>query len=196
MSNVVAFPGAAPRDSARYTQVAIILHWLIALLLVAQILGGWYVSDNLKGAEKFAAIQIHKSMGLTILLLSLARLGWRLAHKPPPLPQAMPHWQKLAAHGVHVGLYVLMIGIPLSGWIMISSAPYVVKTSWWGLFDWPSLPLRGLEATRAINQGAGSAHSALVWAMVGLWAIHVAAALKHQFADRDGLLGRMIPFLK
>jgi cytochrome b561 len=196
MANVVEFPGSAPRESARYTRVAIVLHWLIALLLMLQILGGWYVSDNLEGAEKFAAIQIHKSTGLTILMLSLARLAWRLAHRPPPLPAGMPPWQKLAAHGVHVGLYALMIGIPLSGWVMISSTPYVVKTQWWGLFEWPGLPLRGLEATKAINEGAGAAHSALVWAMVALWALHVAAALKHQFADKDGLLARMIPFLK
>lgn len=195
MTNVVDFPGS-PREAVRYTRVAIILHWVIALLLVLQILGGWYVSDNLEGAEKFAAIQVHKSMGLTILMLSLVRLAWRLGHRPPPPPAGMPGWQKTVAALTHAGFYVLIIAIPLSGWVMASSTPYVVKTLWWGLFEWPGLPLRGLEASKAINDAAGSAHSALVWATIGLWALHVAAALKHQFVNRDGVLGRMLPFLK
>ena len=195
MANVVDFPGTE-RSQTRYTTVAIVLHWTIAVLLVLQIIGGWVAEDVLKGAAKFQAFQIHKSMGLTILLLTFARLAWRLGHKPPPPPAGMPDWQKAAASAVHVGFYVLLIAIPLSGLVLISSSSYVVKTMWWGLVQVPELPLRGLENSKAIHDAAGNAHSLLVWGTIVLWALHVGAALKHQFVDRDGVLGRMLPFLK
>lgn len=184
--------------SPRYTAVAIILHWLIAIMLAGQIFGGWLAADEgTPRAQAFQLFQLHKSFGLTILALSLARLGWRLGHRPPPMPEAMAGWERAAARGVHVLFYILIIAMPLSGWALISSAPYTVTTMYFGLFEVPLLPvfsdvMRGKETHEALE----SAHSALVWLTIGLLVLHVGAALKHHFVNRDGVLSRMLPFLK
>jgi cytochrome b561 len=179
----------------RYTTVAIALHWLIAAAIVLQILGGWRMED-LEGAEKFEAFQVHKSAGITILLLSLVRLGWRLANPPPPLPDGMKPWEIMAAKLTHVGFYALMIGIPIGGWIIISTSPYSVTTMVWGLFEWPKLPLGDLPFKKALNEIAKSGHSAAAWATIGLLGLHVGAVLKHAFVNKDDVPGRMLPFLR
>jgi cytochrome b561 len=107
---------AGNQQRSTYTKVAIALHWIIAGAIVLQILGGWQMED-LKGTEKFAAFQTHKSLGLTILILSMVRLLWRIANPPPALPEGMKGWEVLAAKFTHVAFYFLMIGIPLGGWI-------------------------------------------------------------------------------
>lgn len=192
----MASTAAFPRDEGRYTSVAIALHWLIAAMLVVQIFGGWMMED-LPRAERFQVIQLHKSAGLTILLLTLVRLGWRLANPPPPLPAGMTGWERMAAGVTHIGFYVLILAIPLSGWVMISTTPYTIATMYWGLFEWPKIPgLADLAIRGSLNEGAESAHSALVWGAIVLWALHVGAALKHHFVNRDGVLARMLPFLR
>lgn len=191
---------AAEQSFARYTIVAVILHWTMAVLLTMQIFGGWTMTDEATPrAQAFQMFQLHKSFGFTILALSFVRLAWRIMNPPPPAPTDMPGWQKVVAELTHFGFYVLMIGIPLSGWIMISTAPYTVTTLWFGLFEIPKVAaLAGLDAAakKIWNEAAGSAHSALVWGTIGLWALHVGAALKHHIIDRDDVLTRMIPFLK
>lgn len=186
------------QETARYTGVAISLHWLIAALIAGQILGGWTMTDEATPrAQAFQMFQLHKSFGFTILALSLVRLGWRFANPPPGLPPGMKGWEIAAARLTHVGFYVLMIGIPFSGWVLMSTAPYSVTTMWFGLFEVPKLPvLPDLEGKRAINEAAESAHSALVWATIVLLGLHVGAALKHHFVNKDGVLVRMLPFLK
>ena len=112
----------APVRDASYARVAIVLHWLIALLLLAQIGLGFSLAGLPPSPARGVVIGLHKSIGITILLLSLLRLGWRLTHKPPPhLP--MPRWQGIAAAVVHWSFYVVTIGLPLTGWIMVSSSP-------------------------------------------------------------------------
>lgn len=192
----LAVPPPDPDPAARrYTKVAIVLHWLIALSIVAQLVLGWRLHAIPSGAARFGMFQLHKSIGLTILLLSLARLGWRVAHRPPAhLP--LPHSQRAAADMVHWGLYGIMIGLPLTGWIMISTSKLPVPTMFWGVIRWPSLPgLGGLaaEGRASWNAYASGGHQLLAWLTVAMLALHVAAVLKHQLLDRDETFARMIP---
>jgi cytochrome b561 len=193
--------GRVPRT---YGLVAAALHWTIAAAILANLTMGWWMTANLNdpvnSGRAFQVFQWHKSLGLTILVLSLARLAWRLSHRAP-LPPPTPRWQSVAAACVHGVLYALMIALPLSGWIYVSTGwnaaldqPFAVPTVWFGLFQWPHIaPVAALEdvARRGVALRALATHQTLVWAMVALLAGHVAAALKHQFVDRDGLLARM-----
>jgi cytochrome b561 len=179
--------------SGRYSGVAIALHWLIAAAIVAQIgLGLWMVDAIKEPASRmtaFQAYQWHKSLGLTILLLSLARLAWRLAHPPPALPDTVTRFERIAARSVHWLLYVLTIGIPLIGWAMVSASPLQIPTLIFGWFQWPHLPW----FSTAAEAGFKFAHRAAAYLMIALFALHIAAALKHHFVNRDGVLRRMLP---
>lgn len=188
---------AAPNPAAQtsYARVAIVLHWLIALLLLAQIGLGFSLSGLPPSPARGAVIGLHKSIGITILLLSLLRLGWRLTHKPPPhLP--MPHWQGIAAATVHWGFYVVTIGLPLTGWIMVSSSPIAMPTVLYGLVPWPAVP--GLaelapSAKAAVNAFGKGGHVFLAFSTVALLLLHLGAVAKHQFLDRDRTFARMAP---
>jgi cytochrome b561 len=194
----------------RYSNVAMALHWLIALTLIGMVPVAWWMTDAIRDPDQRATAyqiyQLHKSAGLTILGLTLLRLTWRLMHPAPPLPAGMKSYEAFAAHATHVAFYALTILIPLSGWIYVSAAwsipddrPLNVATSWFGLFTVPHLP--GLtEASDAMRRWTAvksmSAHSLLVWGAIVLVALHIGAALKHQFVDRDGLLARMVPWMR
>lgn len=180
---------AEPRD--RYSKVSILLHWTIAALILTNVWFGWQMSEA-KGLEKFQLFQTHKSIGLTVLLLSLARLGWRIANPAPPLPAHMARWEKLLARATHVALYVLMIGVPMFGWATVSSSPLNIPTELWGVVPWPHLPL---PHAKALSDQLGEVHETLVLATFGVLALHVAGALKHQFVDRDEVLWRMLPIV-
>ena len=187
----------------RYSTVAIALHWLIAVLLVSMIFFGWYmegVRDALFAGEASieevrSVYNMHKTTGLIVLVLSLGRLAWRLTHRQPPMPVHMPAWEKRAASATHWAFYGLMIGMPLLGWITASASE---QPSW--LFNNEALPIPRLPVPQSdgVHDTAGSIHGAGGWAILVLLGLHAAAALKHQFYDKDGLLGRMIPikFLK
>lgn len=189
----------------RYSTVAIALHWAIALLIILQIIGGFYLEDFAHEVRKAAAddprraqiqdmYQVHKSFGITILVLSLGRLVWRLGHKPPPLPAAMPAWEKFAARAVHVLFYVLMIGAPLGGWAIVSTSSFNVPTVIFGIFELPHLPFfNGLEDKEDIHELFEEMHELAAFAILGLLGLHVAAALKHHFFNRDGVLASMAP---
>jgi cytochrome b561 len=134
----------------------------------------------------------HKTAGVAILLLSLARLAWRLTHKPPALPAGTPGWQRVAARATHVGFYAVMIGVPLGGYVVASSyAPQLPIL----LFNEIQLPALPVPKTPEFQEFSGSAHGAGGWVILVLLAIHAGAALKHHFLDRDGVLARMIPGL-
>ena len=144
-------------------------------------------------------MSLHRSLGMTILLLSLLRLGWRLTHKPPPLPPAMPGWEKLAARVSHAGFYVLLLVIPLVGWLIVSSSPFAdsVQTYLFGVVHWPHLPFfDGVADRKALSHNFAEVHEYLGFAMIGLIGLHVLAALKHHFVDDDSVLGHMIPFVR
>lgn len=180
-----------PLAAARYHSVAIILHWVIALLIIGQLFGGLYM-HNLPNTDpsKFDLYQLHKSFGLSVLALSIARLGWRLTHKAPPLPVAMPNWQKLAARGVHWGFYALMILTPLAGWAIVSVSPTDIPTKWFGLIPVADLPL---ARSHDLEELMEEAHEILAKLIIVLLFLHVGAALKHLFVDRDGVFTTMIP---
>ncbi len=188
--------------SNRYSTVAIVLHWTIALLILGQIAGGLYVDDlpretDAQKRQVFELLQLHKSFGVTILLLSLARLGWRLTHRAPPLPAEMAGWERFAARATHSGFYVLMIGVPLLGWAMVSASPLQVPTMLFGQVPWPHLPgFEGIEDRRAVSGALHELHEYGAFTILGLFALHVAAALKHHFINRDDVLARMLPLVR
>jgi cytochrome b561/polyisoprenoid-binding protein YceI len=182
--------------NTRYNRVAMILHWLIALAIVGMIFVGWQLED-LPDGQRFALTQVHKSIGITILLLTLVRLSWRLMNPVPALPDGMKPWEIMAAKATHVGFYGLLILMPLSGWAMSSASPYGLPTILYGALPWPHLPGLSdlaLEDKKEVAKRIGSVHSALAWVMIGLLVLHVGAALKHQFVNKDTVLRRMVPF--
>lgn len=183
--------------SERYTSVAITLHWLIALAIVGMILGGWYMGDLPDGAPgQYFLYQMHKSVGITILLLTVARIIWRVMNPPPPLPEDMKALEKTGSHLVHLGFYGLMIAMPLTGWLYSSvSVKLDVPTVLYGVISWPDVPFVDGLKTEAASGVVNFIHSKLAWVAIGLLALHVAGALKHEFSAEDGVLKRMIPGL-
>jgi cytochrome b561 len=194
MSDTATQPRAA--GSARYANVAIVLHWLIAALIVLQVVLAGRM-DGPPGVERFEVTQLHKSVGITVLLLSLARLAWRLMHPPAPMPETLARWEKALAGATHVLFYVVMIGLPLTGWIMVSSSTYARPIILYGLVDWPLVPgLRELApAAKALwHDTAETGHGLLAKLTYVLVGLHVAGALKHQLFSRDEpVLARMAP---
>lgn len=183
--------------SERYTSVAITLHWLIALAIVGMILGGWYMGDLPDGAPgQYFLYQMHKSIGITILLLTVARIIWRVMNPPPPLPEDMNALEKTGSHLVHLGFYGLMIAMPLTGWLYSSvSVKLDVPTVLYGAISWPDVPFVGGLKTEAASGVVNFIHSKLAWVAIGLLVLHVAGALKHEISAEDGVLKRMIPGL-
>lgn len=171
-------------DSAyRYNSVARTLHWLIAVLVILNIVGGLF-HDEIGGA--IPVMPLHKATGITVLFLTLFRIYWRYAHTPPPLPGHMPGWEKLAAHATHYVFYGLLLIMPLSGWIMSSAGSRPL--TWFWLFD---IPKFGVTKDDAIVSISGGAHEVLGYLFAVLVVIHVAAALRHHFLLKDDVLRRM-----
>lgn len=176
------------RTQDRYSRGAIAFHWIIGLLVIVNLAIG-IGHDALEG---WPVMPAHKAIGITVLFLSLARLAWRLTHRPPPLPP-MPGWQIGLAHLTHWLFYVLMIAIPFSGWWFVSAAKQPRPLSWFGLFDVPLLPVeRGSAIAGVMHEG----HEVMGFAMIALLVLHVAGALKHHLIDRDTTLVRMAPVLR
>ena len=175
----------------RYNAVAVFLHWTMAILILGQLAVG-LTMENYPGSARALTYGLHKSFGLVILLLSITRLGWRLAHPVPHMPAHMPGWQKLAARLSHWAFYALMIAMPLSGWIMVS-ADARHPTVFFMLAEVPQFPLPAAYDTRATHERFEWLHYWLAIGTILLLALHVAAALKHHFLDRDTVLRRMLP---
>jgi len=175
-------------DTARYSSVAIAFHWTIALLVIVNLVIGI-------GHEAIPALRAwmgaHKAIGITVLALTLARVAWRLTHRPPPLPLGTPAWERVAAHATHWSLYALMLAMPLTGWALVSGPEATRPLSWFGLFDVPLLPVAGATA-----DAADKVHGLLGWLMLALVVLHVAAALRHHLILRDHVLARMVPGLR
>ncbi len=180
---------SAEASSSRYTAVAIALHWAMAALLLFMIWLGWNMEEN------EARFQLHKSIGITILFLALARLAWRFVNPPPALPEGVPKPEKTASHAVHIAFYALMIGIPLGGWLMVSVSPFQVSTVLYGIVSWPHLPFTESLIGEDLYNFVEFFHSKGAWVIIGLLALHIAGALKHEFGADDGVLKRMLPGL-
>jgi cytochrome b561/polyisoprenoid-binding protein YceI len=170
----------------RYSRTAMGLHWVIALLLVFNHALGERTEDLKQGFELFWVFQLHKSIGITILLLSLWRLWVRLRH---PRPAALGSgWTDKLASAVHWGFYTVMIGAPLSGWLIVSTAKIKIPTLLFGVIPWPHLPVG-----RGLHDFAEGAHGVLATVAVILLVLHVVGALRHQFLLKEALVERMVP---
>lgn len=171
----------------RYSIGAIVLHWLIAALIALNYAAAW-VSESL---PKDAAAQVmasHKAIGMTVLALTVIRILWRVTHTPPPFPDTLHRWEVLLARAAHGVLYLLMLGVPLAGWVMHSTYMGGQPIPAFGGFAWPGLPL---AQDKGAAETFAEVHEVLATAMLALAALHVLGALKHQFVDRNGTLGRM-----
>lgn len=200
----------------RYNAVAMILHWTIAALIIGNIvLGLWFawleetplaagaspgggLSGLLRHWPRGQLVWVHAGIGLSILILSLGRLAWRLMNPPPPMRADLAPWERALARTVHVAFYGFMIAMPLVGWALVSSTPRYAKSplSFFGLTlpSFPGVPTAAKNATHELLVALHTDY--LPWLFYALLALHVAGALKHQLADRDGELGRMVPWLR
>ncbi len=169
---------------ARYTATAIALHWLLALMILGSLAVGLYMTSLPFSPTRLKLFNWHKWTGVVILTLSALRLLWRLSHRPPAAP-AMPAWQRRAARTTHGLLYALFFAVPLAGWAYSSAAGFpIVLFGVLPLPDW-------VPVNRELSDALKPLHHWLAYTLAALVALHVAAALKHQFIDRDGLLARM-----
>ena len=170
-----------------YTKTAKALHWLMAILLFGLLALGFYMHDLPLSPEKLKLYSWHKWAGVTAFLLVWLRLFWRVTRRPPALPGSMPKAMQLAAHAGHLLLYVLMIAIPLSGWLMSSAKGF--QTVWFGVLPIPDLIGKHKETGDLLQ----TLHMGLNLLFVGVIAGHIGAALKHHFIDKDDILKRMLP---
>ena len=175
----------------RYSALAMFLHWLLAIGLVGMFAVGLYMADLPFSPQRLKLYNWHKWAGVTILALSVLRLVWRLTHRPPALPQsielAMPGWQLLAFHATHIGMYALFFIVPLVGWAYSSAAGFPIVV--FGVLPLPDFVPVSKELAALIKPW----HEITALALAGLVLLHVAAAVKHQFINKDRLINRMLP---
>lgn len=177
---------------ANWGAVARSLHWIMAILILANLALGYWADGLPRSPEKLQAFYWHKTIGLTVLWLVALRLLWRLSGRVPPLPPTTPAWQRIAAHTSHFLLYAVMFAMPLSGWIMHSAADSSLAL--YGRFEVPDIVAATGERAEAIGDAAAVTHYWLFIALCVLIAIHVLGALKHHFINGDSVLRRMAPF--
>lgn len=178
-------PPSTPADPVtRYHAVSVAFHWLLAAALLSTFSLGFYMADLPFSPGRVQLYNWHKWAGVAILLASAARLAWRLTHRPPA-PPPMPAWQARAAHLTHGALYALFFAVPLTGWAYSSAAGFPIV--WFGVLPLPDF----VPVDRDLAEAIKPFHELSAWALAGLVGLHVAGALKHQWIDRDGLIGRM-----
>lgn len=173
--------------SNRYTRTAISLHWLMAILLICLFAVGIYMHELPLSPWKLQIYSWHKWAGVTAFMLVLVRLAWRLTHRPPPLPVNMSRPAELAAHAAHALLYLLMIAIPLSGWLMSSAKG--IQTVYFGVIPIPDLIAKNRELGNLLKD----IHAILNFTLAAVVVVHAGAALKHHLIDKDDVLTRMLP---
>jgi cytochrome b561 len=169
----------------RYTTPAVALHWLVALLIFVGFPLGVYMHELPLSPVKLQLYSYHKWIGITVLLLAGVRVAWRLSHRPPPLPASIAGWQRQASAAVHGLLYLLILAIPLSGWLMSSAKGF--QTVWFGVLPLPDL----VGKSRELGELLEEVHEWLNYTLLALVILHVAAALKHHFIERQPFLQRM-----
>ena len=176
-----------PKANARYNNVAIALHWLIAVGVLVMIGLGWYMTDIPKGTpERAYFFNLHKSIGVTVGIVAVIRLWWRATHRPPPLPSTMAGWEVSAAKINHALLYACIIAMPVIGFLASNFTKYGVK--YFGIQVGPFFP----EDT-ALRDRLQEVHGLLSYLLVVLVIVHVLAAFKHLLVDKDGVFQRMLP---
>jgi cytochrome b561 len=175
---------------SRYGAVAQALHWVIAALIVTQFTLAWMSADLPLGMHKLALLARHKSFGMTVLMLAVLRLAWRLTHAAPALPAGMTPIERFLARATHVAFYLLLFAMPLTGWMMSSAKNYSV--SWFGLFTWPNL----ISPNEGSFNILKTTHETLSNVLFAIAVLHILAALKHHFWNKDDVLLRMLPTTK
>jgi cytochrome b561 len=177
-------------SSSRYTAVAIVLHWLLALVVLCIFAVGAYMADLPISPQRLKLFNYHKWAGICFLALTTLRLLWRLTHRPPALPaaieKAMPAWQNRAYHATHYALYALFFAVPLIGWAYSSAAGFPVVL--FGVLPLPDFMSVDKEFAKIIKE----VHGIAAFSLIGLAGLHIAAAIKHHFFDKDGLINRML----
>jgi cytochrome b561 len=182
---------------AKYTTVAIVLHWLVAVLITTNLCLVWVV-DSLPDDLTRPVIDTHKSIGITVLGLAVLRLLWRVAHRPPALPDSYARWERISAAAAHGSFYALMLCLPLSGWMHDSAwkdaATHPMQL--YGLLPWPRMGwIMNLDPAfkETLHDVFGLIHHYLAYVLYALLILHIGAALKHQFLDREPEIQRMLP---
>lgn len=188
-------PASTASGITRYTTVAIILHWMIALGILTLIIMGLVMDHlTLDPMHVFQLYQLHKSIGISVLFLVALRVGWRLTHATPLLPATMKPLEKKGAHIAHLALYGLQIVLPLSGWAMVSVSVLGIPTVLFGTLPWPDLPVLSTLTDKApVEAALKSFHHWAAWGLLGLIILHIAAALRHRFVLHDTVLSQMLP---
>ena len=176
--------------STHYTATAKLIHWLMAALIFGLLALGFYMTDLPFSPQKLQLYSWHKWAGVTVFLLLIFRLLWRLKNPPPPLPESMPKATQWVAHAWHFALYALMAAIPLSGWLMSSAKGFQVV--YFGVLPLPDLVGKSEDLGDLLKE----VHEALNFGLLALVGLHVAGTLKHMIIDKDGTLRRMLPFAK
>ena len=186
---------AEATPATRYNAVAVLIHWLTAIAIVGMLVVGWIMEDMPNSdPDKFMLFQAHKSVGITILILSLFRVVWRMTHPVPPMSSAIPLWQRKAAQATHLLFYVLILALPLTGWAVVSTSSFNIPTLLYGVIPWPHLPiLPMLENKAMIHEFLGETHGTLASIITALLVLHIGAAWKHHLINRDDTLTRMAP---
>lgn len=170
----------------RYGAVAQLFHWVIVVLIITQFVLAKR-AEGLSPVAKIGVLATHKSVGITILGLAVLRLAWRFFNPVPPQPAGEPRWQERAAHVSHFLLYALLFITPVLGWLMSSARNFSV--SWWDLVTLPDF----IEPNRQAYERLHDFHELMAQTLAVIALIHIAAALKHHFVDRDDVLRRMLP---
>jgi len=186
-------------ETQRYTTVAIWLHWLVAIGIVANVALAWIwpLGDTNDAIGQYVRpmIDTHKSIGITILGLAILRLLWRIGHRPPPYPARYRPWEAALSHAVHWGLYLVIFAMPITGWVMDSAFDKAAENPnyWFGLFQWPRLSFIMTlppDSKKWVHDTFGAAHGLIAYFVYALVALHLAGALKHQLQG-DKELQRM-----
>lgn len=182
-------------SSGRYTVVAIALHWVMAVgILALAAIGLAMVHLKIPLHRKFELYQLHKSIGVTILLAALLRIGWRLMHKPPELPAHMPPLERAAAVGGHLILYFFLFALPLTGWALVSASVLRIPTVLYGVIPWPHLPILPTLTHKApVEAFLKHIHAYGAWTLIAIVTGHAGAALRHHFIKQDEVLLRILP---
>jgi cytochrome b561 len=174
----------------RWGAIAQTFHWVVVALIIVQVTLAEMADGLPNGLRKLTLLARHKSVGLTILSLVILRLAWRWQNEHPPLPENLKRYEQALARFTHVALYVLLLAVPLSGWMMSSARGFPV--SWFGFFQLPDL----VPKSRPLYDALLMTHHTLAWTLLAVIALHVAGALKHHFVHKDDVLKRMLPFTR
>jgi len=178
--------GSNGKAAESYTWTAITLHWATALLVISAAVLGIYMHELPFSPTKLKLYSYHKWIGVTVFMFALMRLAWRSAHPAPSVPEGMPFWERIAAKGAHAALYVLMLVVPIAGWVMSSAHGF--QTVYLGIVPIPDLLGKDKELAEMLEK----VHALFSLSFMALIVLHAAAAFKHHFINKDNVLRRML----